>query len=70
MNTYYVLPYKGVWRVKKEKTDEILSIHDTKEEAIKVAKSEIKDKENGNVIVLNADGSIENLGEAPLDGII
>ena len=38
MNTYYVLPYKGVWRVKKEKTDEILSIHDTKEEAIKVEK--------------------------------
>lgn len=69
MNNIYVMPYKGVWGVNKEKTDEMISVHDSKEEALEVAKSLIAGKDS-NIIILRADGTIDNLEEDPLEPFI
>ena len=54
----YVMPFKGVWAVKQEAEEEPESVHETKDEAVEAAKSFVA--EENHVVILNADGSIDN----------
>jgi hypothetical protein len=65
MDNIYVMPHKGVWGINKEKTDEIISIFETKQEAIDAAKTMFTDKDC-NIIILQADGTVENIEDEPL----
>jgi hypothetical protein len=58
MNNIYVMPYKGVWAVKKEAEEEPDSVHETREEALHKAKEHVKDEKH--IVVLLADGTIDN----------
>jgi non-canonical (house-cleaning) NTP pyrophosphatase len=58
MNNIYVMPYKGVWAVKKEAEEEPESVHETREGAINTARKQAEDENH--VIILLADGTIDN----------
>lgn len=67
MNHIYITPHKGVWSISKEKTEEVISLHDTKEEAVAAAKNIFNGKDNIKIVVLSADGSVDNFEDDPFD---
>jgi hypothetical protein len=58
MYNIYVIPYKGVWAVKKEAGEEPESVHETRDEAIIKAKEQAADESH--IVILLADGTIDN----------
>ena len=62
----YVMPYKGKWAVKGENSKEITSLHETKKDAIEVAK-EIAMANDSELVILRKDGTIDNLGLKGID---
>lgn len=61
-----VLPQDGMWTVKRENSEEILSEHESKKEAIETAK-EIAMGQDAGIVILRADGTIDNLGVYGVD---
>lgn len=64
MSKVYVTPFKNDWAVKQEGADSIISVHNTKDEAIEAAK-EIAIGRDAKLIILKKDGTIDNLGVYP-----
>jgi Uncharacterized protein conserved in bacteria (DUF2188) len=64
MSKVYVTPHINDWAVKQEGADAIISVHNTKEEAIEAAK-EIAIGREAELVVLKKDGTIDNLGVYP-----
>jgi hypothetical protein len=62
----YVMFHDGKWAVKGENTDNITSLHDSKKEAIEVAK-ELAMANDAQLVVLRKDGTIDNLGLKGID---
>lgn len=56
----------GKWAVKGEDAEKITSYHDTRKEAIEVAK-EIAMADDAELIILRKDGTIDNLGLKGVD---
>ena len=66
MSKIYVTPHINDWAVKQEGMDAMISVHNTKEEAIEAAK-EIAIGREAELVILKKDGTIENLGIYPID---
>ncbi|MFZ0453240.1 MAG: DUF2188 domain-containing protein [Ignavibacteriaceae bacterium] len=66
MSKVYVTPHKTDWAVKQEGANAIISVYNTKKEAIEAAK-EIAIGREAELIILKKDGTIDNLGVYPTD---
>ncbi len=66
MNKVYVLPNKNGWSVKQDENDKTGSTFSSKEEAIEAAK-EIAVGREAELVILKADGTIDNLGAYSVD---
>ncbi|HZW38419.1 MAG TPA: DUF2188 domain-containing protein [Ignavibacteriaceae bacterium] len=66
MATQFIMPFEGKWAVKGEHSQDITSVHDTREEAIEVAK-EIAMADDSGIVILREDGTIDNLGAYGID---
>ena len=60
MSKIYVTPHIKDWAVKQEGLKSMISVHHTKEEAIKAAR-QVATIRNAEIILLKRDGSIDNL---------
>ena len=66
MNIFVMHIDGGGWAVKRADSEEIVSSHDTKHEAIEVAK-EIAVGSDAGIVILRADGTIDNIGLYGID---
>ncbi len=62
MSKIYVTPHINDWAVKQEGMKAMISVHHTKEEAIKAAKKIALSRE-ADIVILQKDGVIEKLIE-------
>lgn len=62
----YVLPEGESWAVKREHEENPVSVHDSKEAAIETAK-EVALGHDAELVILKADGTIDNLGVYGVD---
>jgi hypothetical protein len=61
MSKIYVTPHINDWAVKQEGIKALISVHYTKEEAIRAAE-EVAFGRNAEIVILKRDGAIDNLG--------
>ena len=61
MSKIYVTPHINDWAVKQEGIRAIISVHNTKEEAIKAAE-QVALGRNAEIVLLKRNGAINNLG--------
>ena len=62
----YIMPQGERWAVKREHEDRPVSVHDTKKNALETAK-EIAMGVDAELVILRADGTIDNLGAYSID---
>jgi uncharacterized protein YdaT len=61
MSKIYVTPHINDWAVKQEGLKALISVHNTKEEAVKAAKK-IAVGRDTEVVILKKDGAIDKMG--------
>lgn len=66
LETWHVTPREDGWQVKKENADRASSRHESKNDAVRAAKSIAKNKPRGQVKVHKTDGTIHQ--EFTFDG--
>jgi hypothetical protein len=59
MKKIFISPYKGVWSIRYEGDTDLLSLCETADQAIDAAKT-YASKENNEIYVVRADGSVES----------
>ncbi len=59
MKKIFISPYKGVWSIRYEGEMDMLSLCETAEQAIEAART-YASKENNEIYLVRADGSIES----------
>jgi hypothetical protein len=62
----YVMPIDEKWAVKREGSEEIVSSHDRKKDALEVAK-ELAMGTEAELVILRKDGTIDNTGIYSVD---
>jgi|GEM_PF-4640576 hypothetical protein len=62
----YILPQDEKWAVKREHEEEPVSLHDSRKDALETAK-EIAMGSDAELVILRADGTIDNLGAYSVD---
>jgi hypothetical protein len=59
MKKIFISPYKGVWSIRYEGESNVLSLCETEDQAITAART-YASKENNQIYVVRADGSVES----------